>query len=172
MKWMSLLICLLAAPTLFSQTNKPCSAPEISQFNFWIGEWKLTWNDSLHGSNKIEKIYGNCTLQENFEDPKTGFSGKSWTVYNANYKHWQQTWVDNQGGYIHLTGGMQGDSMVLTTAEQKVPPAISSTGKILNRMVFYNIKKDSFDWSWESSTDSGKTWNPKWQIRYVRAANG
>lgn len=172
MKWISMLVCLLAATALFSQTNTPCTAPEISQFNFWIGEWKLTWNDSLHGSNKIEKFFGNCTLQENFHDPKTGYSGKSWTVYNPNYNTWQQTWVDNQGGYIHLTGGMVGDSMVLTTAEQKVPASMSATGKMVNRMVFYHIKQDSFDWCWESSTDSGKTWTPRWQIRYVRAAKG
>ncbi|MGZ5286271.1 MAG: hypothetical protein ACXWB9_03755, partial [Flavisolibacter sp.] len=150
MKWMSLLICLLAVLSAYAQTNKPCSSPEIAQFNFWVGDWNLTWSDSLHGTNKIEKIYGDCTLQENFSDPKTGFSGKSWTVYNANYKTWQQTWVDNQGGYIHLTGGMVGDSMVLTTAEQKVPVSVSASGKILSRMVFYNIKKNSFDWSWEA----------------------
>jgi hypothetical protein len=37
----------------------------------------------------------------------------------------------------------------------------------LARMVFLNIKPDSFDWHWESSTD-GKTWKLNWPIHYQR----
>jgi hypothetical protein len=111
---------------------------------------------------------GGCTLQENFTDPNIKYLGKSWTVYNANYKMWQQTWVDNQGGYIALTGGKVGDSMVLTTAERTVPASVSATGKLTSRMVFFNIKKDSFDWNWEASTDGGKTWKLNWYIQYRR----
>ena len=151
-----------------SQNQKPCSAPEASQFDFWIGEWDASWGDTLKGHNKIEKLYGNCTVHENFTDPKLNFLGQSWSVYNANYKIWQQTWVDNNGGYIHLTGGMKGDSMILATDERNVPVSNSATGKLKNRMVYYNIKKDAFDWSWEASTDGGKTWKSNWLIHYKR----
>ena len=148
--------------------QKPCSAPEASQFDFWVGDWVATWGDTLHATNRIEKIFGNCTLHENFSDTRLGFFGQSWSVYNGNSKQWQQTWVDNQGGYIALTGGMTGDSMVLTTAERTVPAKVSPTGKIVSRMVFYNIKSNSFDWSWEASTDGGKTWKNNWLIHYKR----
>lgn len=151
-----------------SANQKPCSSPEASQFDFWVGDWSLTWKDSLHGTNRIEKIFGNCTIHENFSDPRLKYFGQSWTVYNSNYKQWQQTWVDNQGGYIALTGGKVGDSMILKTAERNVPVTISATGKMINRMVFYNIKPNSFDWSWESSFDGGSVWKPNWQIHYVR----
>jgi hypothetical protein len=40
---------------------------------------------------------------------------------------------------------------------------------LVKRMVFYNITKEKFDWDWESSKDSGKTWNLSWQIHYLRA---
>ncbi len=125
----------------FSKTQniKPCSAPEIKQFDFWVGEWNLTWADTLHGTNLIEKIMDGCTLQENFYDPRMKYVGKSWSVYNPNKKEWQQTWVDNSGGYIALTGGKVGDSMVLTTQKTATP-----TGKIKSRMVYYNIKPQSF----------------------------
>lgn len=146
----------------------PCSSPESSQFDFWIGEWNLAWSDSLHGTNRIEKFFGNCTIHENFSDQRSGYLGQSWSVYNPNYKQWQQTWVDNQGGYIALTGGMVADSMILKTEERTVPVSISATGKIINRMVFYNITPNSFDWSWEASVDGGKSWTPKWQIHYTR----
>jgi len=35
-------------------------------------------------------------------------------------------------------------------------------------MVYYNIKPDSFEWSWEASTDGGSTWKQNWLIHYRR----
>ncbi len=165
------IICFMVLGYISSaqSTNpKPCSSPEASQFDFWIGDWELTWNDTLHGTNQIKKMFDDCTIHENFNDPRLNFLGQSWSVYNTNYKQWQQTWVDNQGGYIALTGGMHGDSMILKTAEMTVPVSMSENGKMINRMVYYNIQPNSFDWSWESSSDGGKVWTPKWQIHYDR----
>lgn len=170
MRFLFILLCICFAAASFSQASnqKPCSSPEASQFDFWIGDWIATWNDSLHATSHIEKMFGNCTVLENFSNTATNYFGQSWSVYNANYKTWQQTWVDSQGGYIALTGGMVDDSMVLTTAERTVPTSISATGKIITRMVYYNIKPDSFDWSWEASTDGGQTWKQNWLIHYKR----
>jgi hypothetical protein len=165
---MILCFCFSGLVVAGQNSNPPCSTPEARQFDFWVGEWNAFWKDSLRGSNRIEKMFGNCTIQENFIDPKTNYLGKSWSVYNSNYKIWQQTWVDNNGGYIHLTGGMVSDSMILKTMEQNVPSNVSPTGKILSRMVYYNIKPNSFDWSWEASTDGGLNWTPRWQIHYER----
>ncbi|CAN5585914.1 hypothetical protein BH10BAC3_BH10BAC3_23000 [soil metagenome] len=161
-------LVIVFATTAQKNNQPPCSAPEVSQFNFWVGDWNLTWNDSLHGTNRIEKMFGNCTVHENFSDPKQNYLGQSWSVYNLNSKIWEQTWVDNQGGYIALAGGMAGDSMILKTAERTVPVKMSATGKMVNRMVFYNIKPNSFDWTWDSSTDGGLIWKPDWQIHYER----
>ena len=166
-----LLLSIIGFSPAFSQNQKPCSAAEASQFDFWIGDWEATWGDTLHGSNKVEKLYGNCTVYENFSDPRLNFLGQSWSVYNANFKKWQQTWIDNNGGYIHLTGGMVKDSMVLTTEERTVPVKISPSGKIKNRMVYYNITANSFDWSWEASTDGGLSWKSNWLIHYKRKKN-
>lgn len=165
MKILFLLICTIYTVHAISQNNnqQPCTSPEASQFDFWLGDWNLTWNDTLHGTNHVEKIMGGCTVQENFLDPKLNFAGKSWSVYNPNYKIWQQTWVDNQGGYIALTGGMENGKIILKTPERQTPK-----GKMQSRMVFYNMAKDSFDWNWEASTDSGNTWQLKWKIHYER----
>ena len=170
MRYTCLLLSICLSIVGFSQTSnqKPCSAQEASQFNFWVGDWDLTWSDTLHGTNHVEKLFGNCTVHENFKDPKTNFLGQSWSVYNANDRQWQQTWVDNRGGYIGLTGGMVGDSLILTTPEKTVPTSTSPSGKIINRMVYYNITPGSFEWSWEASTDGGKNWKQNWLIHYKR----
>jgi hypothetical protein len=142
-----------------------CSSPEASQFDFWLGNWDLTWNDTSKGTNHVEKILGSCVVQENFIDPVGNLFGKSWSMYNPAKKLWQQTWVDNQGGYIVLTGKYDGKKMTLSTMPVKAPD-----GKVdISRMIFYNITKNSFDWNWEKSTNGGKTWTLVWKINYKRA---
>jgi hypothetical protein len=166
MKFSLLLVSMIFINLALGQqpgSQNPCTVPETKQFDFWIGDWDLTWNDSLHGTNHVERIMESCTVQENFYDPKLKYSGKSWSVYSPVRKQWQQTWVDTQGGYISLTGGMVGDSMVLTTPERVTPK-----GKMISRMVFYNIKKDSFDWSWETFVPERTAWTANWKIHYER----
>ena len=42
------------------QPPKPCSRPEQNQFDFWVGEWKLTWpgekGELQHGTNSIRRV--------------------------------------------------------------------------------------------------------------------
>ena len=38
----------------------------------------------------------------------------------------------------------------------------------VNRMRYHDIKKDSFEWDWETSTDNAATWTTSWHIRYER----
>ena len=76
---------------------------------------------------------------------------------------WKQTWVDNEGGYLDFVGEFKDGQMILGRA------AVRPDGtKALQRMVFKNITHNEFDWSWESSTDGGKTWQVQWPIHYKR----
>src|SRR5213080_488582 len=120
MKQFLTLISFLATIHLPAQNTKPCSAPQAAQFDFWIGDWNLTWQDTLHGTNHIEKLFGNCTVHENFNGAGN-YLGQSWSVYKPSTNQWQQTWVDNQGGYIALTGSWDGKQMVLNSGETQTP---------------------------------------------------
>lgn len=166
------IVMLLAIPVLgMTQDNSqtvPCSSPESSQFDFWVGEWDLSWQNSegktLTGKNIISRILGGCTIQENFSTSDGSFSGKSFSVYNSKKGVWEQTWVDNSGAYMTFTGGMNGDKMILSrevmTKEGK---------KVIQRMVFYDISKNNIMWDWESSSDEGATWTLQWKVSYKRA---
>ena len=156
------IVTLIKAQTQPGQ--KPCSSPEASQFDFWVGKWELTWNDTSKGTNTINKIMDGCTLHENFFDPVLNYKGESWSVYNPTKKMWQQTWVDNGGAYIVLTGKFENGEMTLFTQPQKQPDGKEQ----IARMVFYKITPDSFDWRWESTTDDGATWKTNWLIHYKR----
>ena len=166
-KYLLALVFLTAAFSSESQNVqpvKPCSVPESSQFDFWIGNWDLMWNDTSHGTNNIVKIMDGCAVNENFLDPAINYRGSSWSMYNPQAKEWQQTWIDNQGGYIDLAGTFENNAMTLFTETT----TDAAGKKIRYRMLYYNITQDKFDWSWDSTYDDGKTWKPNWAIHYQR----
>ena len=154
--------------TQMQNTQKPCSQPQAGQFDFWVGNWDLEWKtpqgETQKGTNTITKILGGCVIQESFDGgEKVPLKGLSHSVYDAQAKIWKQTWVDNSGGYLDFTGDFKNGKMTLRreSADQKGK-------KVMQRMVFYNIEKNSLDWNWESSRDEGKTWNILWKIHYER----
>ncbi len=136
----------------------------LGTFDFWVGNWDAYWNDTLNGSNSISKSLNDFVIEENFASKDKSFTGKSWTVYDSTLKIWNQTWVDNSGAYIVLSGGKEGENVALTlTAPRK-----TSAGKdYYMRMIFYNIKQDSFDWDWQRSMDKTE-WKTVWAIKYRR----
>ena len=135
-------------------------APETRQFDFWLGEWDVSW-DGGRGTNSIRSILGGHVVEERFHAESPPFEGMSVSVYNARRGLWQQTWVDDQGTYLDLSGGWRDGEMTLST-ERLVDGKPATL-----RMVFYNIAADQLDWRWERSTD-GSEWQILWQIRYQR----
>ena len=160
-----IMLISVAGISVSAQKNqKPCTAPEASQFDFWVGSWDLYTADTITGTNTIYKVMDGCAMQENYESNKQQYSGKSWSMYNPQLKLWQQTWIDNQGAIIYLSGKFENGAMTLIDQSKKM-----SNGKEqVYRMVYHNITKDSFDWDWESTTDNGATWVNSWHIHYKR----
>jgi hypothetical protein len=154
--------------TAIAQNNvKPCSGAEAREFDFWIGDWGLTWDDGAggiaKGFNTIESLYDGCVIRENFRDSSQSFFGMSVSAYSTLLKKWQQTWVDNQGAYLDFTGEFKDGKMTLERS------FMTAKGKKLKqRMIFYNIAKNELDWNWEKSDDEGKTWTVAWKIHYKR----
>ena len=139
-------------------------------FDFWVGDWELSWDKGDgtkgHGINKIEKTLDGKVIQENFQDPETGFKGTSISVFNAKTKQWHQAWADNQGGYFDFSGDMSDSGPVFKTK------MIEQGGKkIMQKMTFKTISKDAFTWDWEGTNDGGKTWKLLWRIEYKRKTN-
>ena len=143
-------------------------------FDFWVGNWNLTWQGqggkTEKGKNVISKTLDGKVIQENFEaleGAQKGYKGMSISVYNPGAQTWHQTWMDNQGGNINFTRQCEEGKKMFTTG-----PRDRNGQKVISRMVFYDIKEDSFTWDWESSTDDGATWKLNWRINYTRAKSG
>jgi hypothetical protein len=167
----SIIVSLLTIIPFFAADDgdekSKCGCDDCHQLDFWIGEWKVQWDNpdgtSSEGTNTINLILNGCVIQENFDgNPGVDFKGKSFSVYNHTKKIWQQTWVDTEGNYMVFTGSKEDEKMTLS---RKI---MYEGNEITQRMVFYNIKEDSFDWNWEASKDNGKTWKLNWKLKYTR----
>jgi len=165
------LVMFVAATPLAGETAaaNPCEAAEQRQLDFWLGEWNLTWpgpkeGEVQHGTNSIRRVMDGCVVEENFSGgDDMHLRGKSVSIFDTRAGKWKQTWVDNEGGYLDFVGDFEAGQMILSR-EGKRPDGT----KVVQRMVFKNIAADEFDWSWESSTDGGKTWTVNWPIHYRR----
>jgi len=163
-----------AKSNLFTTTKAipdgPCSDPAYTQMDFWVGNWngRSMLPDTSQESgwkigqvqNTINKILDGCVVEENFEG--AAFSGKSYSTYSKQQKIWNQTWVDNSGGYLPFYGIFEEDKKIFQR------DLVRNGNKFSTRMVFYNITEDSFIWDWERSTVEGKTWVLSWRIEYTR----
>ena len=72
------------------------------QFDFWLGEWDVTWGEDGKATNHVLRIMDNKVIQENFSS--ADLNGMSVSVYDPERKVWCQTWVDNNGTYREFTG--------------------------------------------------------------------
>jgi len=130
------------------------------QFDFWLGEWDLTWGEDSKGTNHVLRIMDEKIIQENFSSPD--LQGMSVSFYDRSREVWCQTWVNNSGTYLDFTGKFEDGKMILSR------DAIVKGIPCQQRMVWYNIEADQFDWNWERSDDRGKTWKTQWQVKYSR----
>ena len=81
------------------------------------------------------------------------YLGTSYNFYDAVSKKWHQTWVDNTGGHLFLSGGLVGNDMQLSG--QRTQP----DGKVVTDRIIWTPQDDgSVRQHWQSTTDQGQTW--------------
>src|SRR5258707_1305341 len=151
-----------------TRNQKPCAnTTENRQFDFWLGEWRVvtTQGETPAGDSKIELILGDCVIQENWTSGgNAGYSGKSYNIYNAALKRWEQYWVDNAGGNIFFYGGLKDGVMDDWTDEIPQPD-----GKKLKRhLQFIKLGPDTVRQFSRGSNDNGKTWFVEYDFTYNR----
>lgn len=133
------------------------------QFDFWIGDWVLTWEGGS-GHNRISSVLDGAVILEEFSaDPPEELRGMSLSTVSSETGGWRQTWVDNSHGYLDFTGGLRGDDMIL---ERR---GLAQGMEVRQRMVWTDITPNALTWRWERSDDEGATWRTLWRIAYRRA---
>lgn len=134
------------------------------EFDFWLGNWDLTWGEKGRGTNQIQRILNEHVVEEHFRGNDPALEGISHSVLSEEDERWHQTWVDDSGSYLDFVGEFTEDRMILSR------DGIAQGKPVRQRMVWYDITGNTLEWNWERSDDQGKTWKVLWNIHYKRAA--
>ena len=147
-----------------SAKTPPCSAAEYSQFDFWIGSWRVTDEEgTFQGTNRIEIILGGCALRENWTGAQ-GMTGHSFNIYAARRNTWHQTWVDSNGTLLLLDGALKDGRMVL----QGQTPARDGKGTVENEISWQKLEDGRVRQTWRISSDGGASWKDAFIGLYTR----
>lgn len=150
--------------------QRPCSAPEFRQFDFWIGDWEaFAPNGNKGGDSKISIILDSCVILEEWTSAGAQqgliYSGKSFNSFNAATRQWQQTWTDNTGNTTEFLRGEGHDGKIIYYADKVTGPK----GKnFMRRLSFTKLSDDKVRQLGERSDDEGKTWTTEYDLEYRR----
>ena len=154
MKHLTVLLVILTFSFSYAQKdNCKCCTDKYSEFDFWLGTWNVTAPDgSAAGKNVIIKIQDNCILQENWTSAKGNYTGTSNNFFNIQKNQWEQIWIDNQGGNLHLKGNRVGNQMILRSEDLK-----GKEGKSFYHRITWTKNDDgTVRQLWETITNDNK----------------
>jgi hypothetical protein len=143
---------------------QPCRASEAyRQLDFWVGEWEVQGpKGKMAGASSVQLILNNCVVFENWTGA-SGYTGKSFNLYNAQTRKWKQIWVDDRGGMLEFTGEFKDGAM------RYAGQSTAQNGKpVQDRLTFFPLAEGRVRQLWEQSADQGKTWNTVFDGTYIR----
>ncbi len=139
-----------------------CTALEYRQFDFWIGDWDVfeaaTPTPVAHVV--VDRILDGCALREDYRGTN-GTMGVSVSAYDRSRRVWHQSWVTNHGQLLAIEGALDGREMVLAGDD----PAIGPLGRVRG---VWTPQGDTVREVAVTSTDSGKTWRPWFDLLFKR----
>jgi hypothetical protein len=144
-----------------------CVLPQHRQFDFLLGDWEVS--DSLGrrlGTNRIERILDGCVLYESWTGA-SGSRGHSFNAYDPGDNRWHQSWVDNEGTVLVITGGIVNGEMVME-GERKLPDGSVT----LERITWSPNADGSVRQLWQSSRDRGMRWGVVFEGIYRKRKAG
>ena len=135
----------------------------LREFDFWLGEWDLTWEGGGEGTNSVYHDFDGRVIVESFDArPSLDLQGMSVSTYDVDAGCWKQTWVDNRGFHAHAVGELVDGEMDLRFHR------VDDGQLALFRMRWFDIRPGSLRWSYGRSYDRGASWETLWEISYTR----
>jgi hypothetical protein len=160
---LGLLVTLAFEKPVFAQIN--CQLVQHRQFDFWLDKWLVKDIDEkkLLGTDNIEKTLYGCAIEEHFRDTGDG-EGKSLSFYEPRNGLWHQTYLDNAGAVLQLSGGFEAEQMRMSGTVL----FSGSSRPILIRITWKKIETNKVRVYQESSSSTGNTWTIDYDLIYVR----
>jgi hypothetical protein len=159
----SLALIAIATSAHSAEPAKPCDAKQFRAFDFWVGEWRITWKtpqgQPAEGRSSIQRVVGGCAIEEHWQGGD-GSEGKSFTFFNPATKRWHQTWVDATAQPLMFEGNFDGESLVLTTNVE------DASGLVTFHRITWTPLPGGVRQHWEQSAN-GKLWDTVFDGRYA-----
>jgi len=100
----------VAAQPAPRQSERYCAEPGYRALDFWVGDWDLQWSGTGGASERAcsrvsRDEFGSCAIVERLEWPSGQYRMLSVSVYDRHARLWRQTFVDNEGHVVSLSGG-------------------------------------------------------------------
>jgi len=136
---------MLAEQQATAVKPKPCISTNHRAFDFWLGEWEVTTpsRKGWKAHNSIKLSNDGCSINEHYITAG-GYQGQSINFYDSKNQHWHQTWIDNQGGALYLSGNFIDGAMVMSDKTNRITWTLLSDKRVRQH--------------WQTTADSGKTW--------------
>ena len=153
-KW-TFLVCQISIVVAYGQnTPCPCCGENYRQFDFWVGDWETTANGQLAGTNHIIILQDSCLIQENWKSTQGNYTGTSYNFYDPQDNQWHQTWVDNQGQSLRLSGNLEEGKMILKSGAMK-----NQNGETVHHKITWTPDADgTVRQLWESQKEGSESW--------------
>ena len=147
-------------------TAAPCTAPEYRQFDFWVGNWDAfeMGSGTKDAHVRVDRILDGCVLREQY-DGADGHRGQSFSIYDSSRKVWHQSWVTNRGELLTIEGHLRDGAMVLAGSD------LTADGDERQVRGDWTPVEGGVRETAVTSTDSGKTWKPWFDLMFRPAAN-
>lgn len=131
----------------------PCADEAHHEFDFWIGQWdSFDQAGALQGRLTVRPILEACVLEEQWTGTD-GATGRSFTIYDASRRVWNQTWVSSRGTLLPLEGRRVENAMVLMGQHVQPDGTVA-----LHRTIWTPLTNGDVRQVWDYSTDGAQTW--------------
>lgn len=145
------------------QTPAGCGAPEFHQFDFWVGEWRVTSGGQVAGANSVTLEEDGCLIHEHWKGASGG-TGQSFNFYDQADRQWHQVWVASGGSALFLAGTYH-DGRLEYSGDR---PAPQGGGVVHHRLTFTKNADGTVRQLWVTSPD-GTTWQTAFDGLYTAA---
>jgi len=89
--------------------QKPCSAAEFRQFDFWLGSWDVQVQGKAVGHNEVTLEQDGCLIVEHWSSLRSREKGSSFNYYDVADSKWHQLYIANNGNarsFPPIAGGL------------------------------------------------------------------
>ena len=140
-------------------------------FDYLLGDWEFTADNKQYGKSKGRWSAVRLATGQILDEYRlVGDKGETFYVtstirnYDAVHDRWELIGMDDRNGLQDF--GTARRVGLEVHIEQKF--GVSGGSPTIMRIRYYNIQANSFSWAADQSADSGKTWVPGFDGRYVR----